>query len=250
MQTKFRFTRWLVDRHGSRVRDAFNRAVINSSLVDDREVFGAEEFSYLQALEENWLAIRREADDVIRGIQAVPPLGDVSPDHKRLDYTGKWRGYFLWGYGLQVERNCKRCPVTAALVDKIPGLLTAMFSIHEPGAHLPRHRGVTKGMLTYHLGLRVPADKSRCYIKVEDTDYSWEEGKFFVFDDTRHHEVFNNADTPRVILLLHIRRPLRFPGSWIQNAFFWGIRHSPFVQDARHNIEQWARATDEKMNIA
>jgi beta-hydroxylase len=33
-----------------------------------------------------------------------------------------------------------------------------MFSMHEPGTHLPRHRGVTKGMVTCHLGLKIPAD--------------------------------------------------------------------------------------------
>jgi len=249
MRKKSRLSRWLVDRYGARVRDFFNRIVIKSSLLDDREVFESADFAYLRPLEAHWLEIRREADQLVEQIEAIPPLGDVSPDHRRLDYTGKWRAYFLWGYGLRADRNCDQCPVTASLVDKIPGLLTAMYSIHQPGAHLPRHRGVTKGMVTYHLGVRVPEDKSQCFIRVEDRNYNWQEGQFFVFDDTRHHEVFNHSQTPRVVLLLHIRRPLRFPGSWIQNVFFWGIQRSPFVQDAKSNIEEWAREMDKKMSV-
>ena len=243
-KNKFRLSRWFVDHYGSRTRDVFNRIVIRSSSIDDREVFSPQDFEYLRPLEHNWQEIRQEADQVLQEIKKIPPLGEVSPDHQRLDYTGKWRAYFLWGYGYRLDRNCERCPMTASLVDKVPGLLTAMYSVHEPGAHLPRHRGVTKGLLTYHLGLHIPEQQSECHIEVEQRHYHWREGEFFIFDDTRYHEVFNNSTTPRVIILLHIKRPLRFPGSWVQNLFFWGIKRSPFVQDARSNLDEWSRDMD------
>ena len=232
----FRLSRWLVSRYGGRVRDSFNKFVVKSSLIEDKAVFDAAEFDYLKPLEDSWQQIRQEADAVLCDIEAVPPLGDISPDHQRLDYTHKWRAYFLWGYGIRVDDHCTQCPVTAGLVERIPGLLTAMFSVHQPGAHLPKHRGVTKGMLTFHLGLHIPEESSDCYIDVENKNYRWQEGKFFVFDDTYRHEVFNNSGHDRVILLLHVRRPLRFPGSWAQNVFFWGIQRSPFVQDAKRNF--------------
>ena len=232
----FRLSRWLVSRYGGRVRDFFNSFVVKSSLIEDKAVFDAAEFDYLKPLEDGWQQIRQEADAVLSDVEAVPPLGDISPDHQRLDYTRRWRAYFLWGYGIRVDDHCAQCPITTAFVEKIPGLLTAMFSVHQSGAHLPRHRGVTKGMLTYHLGLHIPNENNDCYINVESTSYHWQEGKFFVFDDTYHHEVFNNSMQSRVILLLHIRRPLRFPGSWAQNIFFWGIKRSPFVQDAKRNF--------------
>ena len=232
----FRLSRWLVSRYGGRVRDVFNDFVIKSSLIEDKAVYDAKDFDYLRPLENNWQQIQQEADSVLADIEAVPPLGTVSPDHQRLDYTRKWRAYFLWGYGIRVDNHCTQCPITAKLVEEIPGLITAMFSVHQSGAHLPKHRGVTKGMLTYHLGLHVPEESSACYIDVEDEKHYWEEGKFFVFDDTYHHEVFNYSNQNRVILLLHIRRPLKFPGSWAQNFFFWGIQRSPFVQDAKRNF--------------
>lgn len=226
-------SRRFVDRYGRGLRGPFNNLVQRYSLIAQQPVFDPADFAYLRPLEARWKEIQAEADSVMATRQ-VPSLGSISPDHQELDSQGKWRTYFLWGYGIKVPRNCEQCPVTTSLVEKIPGLLTAMYSIHEPGAHLPRHRGVTKGMLTYHLGLHVP---DNCHINVEDTDYYWREGEFFVFDDTCFHEVFNHADRNRIILLLHVRRPLRPPGSWVQELFFWGIRRSPFVQDVKKALK-------------
>lgn len=225
-------SRKILKQYGKPLRHRFNAFIAKYSLLSNDEVLSPEQFNYLRPLEARWKDIRREADAVLSQ-ESIPSLGSISLDHKRLDYQGKWLSYFLWGYGYKVEKNCRKCPVTVSLVEKVPGLLTAMFSIHEPGAHLPRHRGVTKGMLTYHLGLRIPEG---CYINVEDQGYHWQEGRFFVFDDTYYHEVFNNSEQNRLILLLHVRRPLRNPGKLVQNLFFWLIRHSPFVRDTKRAL--------------
>ena len=174
---------------------------------------------------------------LIHGPEEVPSLGDVSPDHQRLDKKRSWKTFFLWGYTYRAHGNCARAPRTAELVDRIPGVISALFSIHEPGTHLPRHRGVTKGMITCHLGLIIPDDPARCRIAVEDRDYHWTPGKFFIFDDTCYHEVWNDTDQRRVILLIHVRRPLRGFGKWVESVFFQLIRISPFVQRARRNLQ-------------
>jgi ornithine lipid ester-linked acyl 2-hydroxylase len=115
--------------------------------------------------------------------------------------------------------------------------VSVMFSVHEPGMHLPCHRGPTKGHLTFHLGLEVPRDRDRCRIVVEDQTYHWQPGRFLVFDDTCRHEVWNDSEEDRVILLLHARRPLRAPGRWVQEAIYQLVRVSPFVQDVRRSLE-------------
>ena len=226
-------SRRFLNRYGRGLRDPFNRFLARYSLVAEQPVFDPADFHYLRPLERRWRDIRAEAERAIAG-EPVPSLGAISPDHRRLDKQGKWRAYFLYGYGVKAPRHCAQCPVTASLVEGIDGLLTAMFSIHEPGTHLPRHRGVTKGMITYHLGLDIPEN---CRIEVDGNDYQWREGEFFIFDDTCYHEVFNNSDRNRVILLLHIRRPLRAPGSWVRDLLFWAIRHSAFVRDARDALK-------------
>ena len=171
--------------------------------------------------------------------EAIPPISQVSPDHNRLNSDGKWQSFFLWGYGYKMPQNCDRCVETTGLVERIPGLKTAFFSIHAPGIHIPRHKGVTKGMVTCHLGLRVPKEREKCRMAVSDRICVWEEGKTLIFDDTLYHEVWNDTDEDRVILLLQVARPLRFPGNLISWLFLTAIRHTPFVQAARRNMVSW-----------
>ena len=150
-----------------------------------------------------------------------------------------WRSFFLYGYGYSVPANCKACPHTAALVRRVPGLNSALFSILKPGTHIPAHTGVTKAILTCHLGLRVPVATDRCRMRVADEHVQWAPGKAFVFDDIYEHEVLNDTNEVRVILLIQFRRPMRLVARAIGGLFLWGVRHSRFVQDARRGVENW-----------
>ena len=46
----------------------------------------------------------------------------------------------------------------------------------------------------------------------------WAEGETLVFDDTYQHEVWNDTDGTRVVLLIQFERPLRNPGKWIADT--------------------------------
>ena len=228
-----------VVKFGKRLRNRINGILANYSLVGDPPVFESGQFEWAERLEANWQAVRSEAEQILVHRQAIPPLNELSPDHRRLAYDDKWQSFFLWGYGYRVPENCSRCPETARLVEGLPGLRTAMFSIHAPGIHIPRHKGVTKGMITCHLALKVPAARDACVMSVADRMCHWDEGRTLIFDDTYPHEVWNNSREDRVILLLQVARPMRWPGRILSGFFFSAIRWSPFVQDARRNLARW-----------
>ncbi|MEP6011262.1 MAG: aspartyl/asparaginyl beta-hydroxylase domain-containing protein, partial [Parasphingorhabdus sp.] len=65
---------------------------------------------------------------------------------------------------------------------------------------------------------------------------------WLVFDDSQYHEVHNRTDQRRVILLIQVKRPMRWLGRFANNLALWGIRRSPFVQDARQNLSHWEEA--------
>lgn len=191
-------------------------------------------------LEREWETIRDEALAVLRQRDAVPPLREISPDHARLAaYDNKWQSFFIWGYGYKLAGNAARCPRTTALVERIPGLKSAFFSIHAPGVHIPLHKGVTFAMITCHLGLIIPQEREKCRMNVENQTQYWTPGKTLVFDDTYEHEVWNDTDEDRVILLIQFTRPLRAPGKQLASFFLWLIRMSPFVQDAKRAVAKW-----------
>ena len=149
--------------------------------------------------------------------------------------------FFLVGYGYPIEENLARCPQTAAAIAQIPGLNSAFFSILAPGTHIPDHRGVTKGLITCHLGLVVPSDGD-VRMRVHDRIVRWAEGETLVFDDTYRHEVWNETGGTRVVLLIQAERPLRQPGKWFADFFMGFVRRSAFVQEARENIHRWNSA--------
>jgi beta-hydroxylase len=226
-------------RFGKRQRKWINPYIKRHSKVGDEAVFDRAHFPWLTAMEADWENIRDEALAVLKHRDAIPPLAQISPDHKGLDDSNKWRSFFLWGYGFKIGQNCDRCPNTSAALANVPGLQTAMFSIHAPGMAIPPHKGVTSGMCVFHLGLKVPKDTDNCAIRVQDQVVHWQDGEAFVFDDTREHETWNRTDDERVILLVQFNRPLRFPGNIVASLFFQAIRRSSFVGSARRKLGDW-----------
>lgn len=231
----------LIIRIGKRLRGLFDRLIAGSSLVANDPVLDMRDFPWTQALRDHWEEIRDEAVGVALVGHASPSLATISPDHRAIAQVDMWRSFFLWGYGYPIDDILARCPRTRAAIARIPGLNTAFFSILAPGTHIPEHRGVTKGLITCHLGLVVPRDGD-VRMRVHDRVVRWAEGETLVFDDTFRHEVWNETDGTRVVLLLQFERPLRYPGRWFAELFLGFVRRSAFVQEARVNVARWNAA--------
>ncbi len=226
---------------GLRVCPWIDRILVRYSQVGNPPVFDPAMFPWVADLERSWPSIRHEVDLVLKDRQAVPPARQISQDNSYATIDDNWRTFFLSGYGVRSERNRRRCPQTARLVDRIAGLQSAFFSILGAGVHIPRHQGATKAVLTCHLGVHIPKQRKDCRIEVGGHIYAWREGEAFVFDDMYDHEVWNDTDEERIVLLIHVKRPERFPGSLVRDAMLSAIRNSPYVQDVRRNIERWDR---------
>src|SRR5688500_16584684 len=150
-----------------------------------------------------------------------------------------WKTFFFCGYGSKHEKNIARCPETHRLLRNIPGLTTAFFSILRPKKRLRRHRGPFKGVLRYHLALKVPEQAELCGIKVGNDVRNWQEGKSLIFDDTHPHEAWNDTDELRVVLFVDFVRPLPQPLAAINAFALHLIGKTTFVQAAVRRLEAW-----------
>ncbi len=231
----------LIIRVGKHLRGIFDRLIAGSSLVPNDPVLDVRDFAWTQGLRDHWQAIRAEATAVALVGHAAPSLATISPDHRSIAEVNKWRSFFLWGYGYPIDDNLARCPRTKQVIEAIPGLNSAFFSILAPGTHIPAHRGVSKGLITCHLGLIVPRDGD-VRMRVDDRVVRWSEGQTLVFDDTYDHEVWNDTESTRVVLLIQFERPLRQPGKWFADLFLGFVKRSAFVQEARDNVAKWNAA--------
>lgn len=87
-----------------------------------------------------------------------------------------------------------------------------IYSRLFPRTHIKAHCGPTNLRWTAHLGLVVPSSKLKsdspsCRIRVGDEWTSWSVGKVLLFDDSFEHEVRNDADEERVVLLIRVWHP-------------------------------------------
>ncbi len=232
---------------GERVLVPVERVIGRRSLVGDATFFPLERFPWVKHVEDNWMVIREELERVLDDHAALANFQDISKDQIEITDDDRWKTFFLYGYGFKAKLGVEMCPRTAALMEQIPGMKTAMFSILSPRKHILDHRGPYKGVLRYHLGLIVPRDAEACRIRVGEDIRHWQEGKSMIFDDTFNHEVWNDTDQTRVVLFVDVLRPLPFPESLINRLIVGAIGYSPFVLDAKRNQEAWEKRYRERV---
>ncbi len=224
-----KFVRWLDGFFG------------RNSLVGDHAFFDLADFPWVAEVERRADAIRAELDDVLDDLDHLPNFQDISTDQYSLTQDDRWKTYFFAGYGFEVEEHLRRCPETAAALRAVPGMTTAMFSILAPGKRIPPHVGPYKGVLRYHLALRVPEPLDASGITVRGETRHWTPGRSLVFDDVWEHEAWNGTDEVRVVLFVDFVRPMRTAARWVNAVVLKAIAYSPFVQDGKARHRDWEK---------
>jgi len=177
-------------------------------------------------------------DSILAHQEHIPLFQELSLELAVTQNNG-WKMFFFWAYGERNDFYCKLCPKTAELLQTIPGMVTASYSILAPKAEIPVHRGPYKGVLRFHLGLKV-AHPEACGIQVgSGTVTRWHEGRGVVFDDSFDHDVWNRSDDTRVVLFVDFIRPLPWPLSVLNRLFVGIVRRSELVQDGVKKQKPW-----------
>ena len=220
--------RRFVKTNGKKILRKIEKIQTKQSLVPTTPFVSTDYFDFLPQFETHWRDIEQEAQAVLEFRDVIPGFEDLSPDQYRIAKKNQWKTFVLYGFGTKLEKNTVLTPKTAKLLESIPNLQTAWFSILAPGYHIPAHKGVTKGILRAHLGLIIPKDFEKCRIRVGDEIKPWQEGKVFVLDDTYEHEVWNDTDEERVILLFDFDRPMRFWGRFWNKLTMRLMKKPPF----------------------
>ena len=137
----------------------------------------------------------------------------LDPDHfqeeaEALPRTGRWGVGFLLEMGRRNEDNLAKCPAVRWIVEHHRTLTTQAglmyFSCLGPGAKVAPHHGPTNVRLRCHLGLEVPEGSG---LRVGGVGGAWQEGRCVVFDDSFSHEVWNESDRRRIVLVLDLWHP-------------------------------------------
>ena len=184
----------------------YNSLMYAFSTAPTTPYLNVDTFPQLKTLAENWTLLRDEALKLFDEghIKAAEKHNDAG---FRTFFRTGWKRFYLKWYDDPVPSAVALCPRSTELVNKIPGLNAAMFTLLPPGARLGAHRDPFATSLRYHLGLVTP-NSPDCYITVDGESYYWKDGEGIVFDETYVHMAENRTPTTRLILLCDIERPL------------------------------------------
>jgi beta-hydroxylase len=217
------------------------RLNLKYSKVGNPPIYDNAVFPWTAEIERDWRAIRAELDRVLTRKDDLPGFHELATDVATISQDRGWKTFFMCGYGFYSDNNIKLCPQTWAACQKIPGLITVMFSILEPGKHLPPHRGPYNGVLRLHLGLRIPGPPARLGIRVGPEHRRWQEGRVLIFDDAYEHEAWNETGQVRVVLFVDFEKPLRFPANFLNRLLLGLAPFTPFLREGGENLRRWER---------
>ena len=183
--------------------------------IEPRPFYDRAQFAWAAELESATAAIRKEAQSALHKDQGVVPYVQVEAGTDPQQWAGlngsrAWSALHLYKAGNVVEDNYADCPQTVRALEalplpRIPGHAPeALFSLLQPGAHIPPHFGLANYKLVMHLPLIVPPG---CSIRVGNEIRSWTEGECLILDDSFQHEAWNKSGSDRVVLIAEIWHP-------------------------------------------
>ncbi len=184
-----------------------------------------ETYPSLRAIDGKYDSVRREMMAILPDKDSIPRYHELDAGQTEIsaETMHDWKVFMLYAMGEKPEANRLKCPETAAVLDTIPDLFQAFFSILDGGKSVPAHCGPYRGYLRYHLGLKVPQTDPPS-IRVKDQHYTWKEGESVMFDDSWDHEVSNEAKDIRVVLIVDVLRPMPQPFNAINHFVTFMIR--------------------------
>jgi aspartyl/asparaginyl beta-hydroxylase (cupin superfamily) len=118
----------------------------------------------------------------------------------------QWKTFEFEFFGIKHPIHRAQCPKTSELLNHIPELITAHFSLLKPQTRVKPHKGYSRMILRNHLPLIVPS-KGDMGIRVGSDTRRWEEGKLLSFYDFLDHEAWNLSDDLRAVLMFDIPHP-------------------------------------------
>lgn len=204
-------------------------------------IFDPKTFTWTQTFRDNYQIIKNEYIQYSK-LYNTPLNKELNTFVGRCDIDNKWRTLYLRAFTKDTNL-IKYFPKTMELINKIPNnsCTLAFFSILEPGAKLSPHIGIYKGVIRYHLGLKVPKEIFKCFINIEGNNLFWQEGQDIMFDDMFTHYVENNTNEERIILFLDIKRDFKNPLLNLLNTILLYIfKSNDVLNDTLNNINNYS----------
>lgn len=192
-----RFTRYLL-RSGTAQS---SRAAGWYPELSSRPFHDPAQFAISGMLEEHFAEIEREVSQL--------EADTFHAEAENIRRTGRWEVMILFEAGRMKSENCAKVPRLTELLQKSPDVRTTAGLIYlsrvKARTKIAAHRGGSNMRVRLHLGILIP--EGDCRLRVDQEITGWSAGKCMVFDDFYEHEVWNNTDQDRLVLVVDLWHP-------------------------------------------
>lgn len=243
--------RSLVVAHGALVLALFdlNDALISRWGGEPSEVWDPAAFAWVAEVEQARPAITAEYHRFRAGGASVPHVAEIAGlqpgSQEAIDAApndgGAWRTLILVANGGWIDEIAEAFPATRTALAHCPQMTTVGFSVLEGHGHIDDHADPNRGALRYQLPLVVPGAAGACRIRVGERVIEWHEGASVLFDVAVMHEVWNDTDEDRVLLMVETVMPLPFPVSLLNRFVQHQYRFHPSHRAMPDRVRALAR---------
>jgi len=128
--------------------------------------------------------------------------------HNLKGEKGSWKIFTLSSANGEENPDAMRfAPKTLEFLRRVPRKCgSACLSVLRPGAKILLHRGPSNCRVTCHFGIVVPKGNG-LFINVGAEKRHWKEGEWLMFDDSYPHEVRNDTNGWRCVLIVDVWNP-------------------------------------------
>lgn len=166
------------------------------------------------------------------------PIDELSDVQKHLNTDKKWKSVLLYVYSYFNKKEIESFPKLKKLVQKHQHSLNlVLFSTTEAGKHILPHRGSNFGVLRLQIGIDIKYPND-CCLRVEDKKVFLKEKEVFIFDDTFTHEIANNSQSYRTVLIIDYFRPYPWIYDKINRFLVKKKANSGYVQSVVKKINE------------
>jgi len=117
-----------------------------------------------------------------------------------------WTILPLMRWKKKYEVNCLECPRTIKILENIKGVTSITFSVLKPHTKIKPHFGDSNVMYRCHFTLNCKGNLPQIGMRVGKENSGWHNGKLIAFCDAYNHEVWNNTNDERWVLIIDILR--------------------------------------------
>lgn len=161
---------------------------------------------------------------------------EISKEQVELNRDKMWQVLPIFGFSKFNKNILTDFPILCSLIKKHRNSITlAIFSTTNSGKNIPRHQGNNHGVLRLQLGIDIK-EPEKCILKVEQKSFVLKENEFLIFDDTFEHELINQSDYERTVLIIDYYKKLPFIYNVLNKYLIFKLGKSNYVQSVFNKL--------------